>query len=368
MNITNKGVISKILPDDEMPFLENGERVEVILNALGVVNRLNSAQVFEQSINFICNQICKRINELDNLKDKESLLFDIIGRFNKKQLDDMRVYYKKLSTKDKKEFFRNIVENGIYIHEPPMWEDKPMFDKLREIYRDYDWIKPVDVYVNRFGRKIKILKPLIIGDLYMIKLKQTSKKGFSARSTGALSKRGVPDKSYKARDHLELYSQTPIRIGDQENVNSIIGVDPALIAKLHLFYRSSVIGRRSIGTRLATSIKPIKDFKYIDDFKNRNVEILQAYFKAMGIKIVFDENTYEIPVELGDIKSFMTDDEYFIGTRSQYDDYLIEKKVREKYTDGVCYVGTVDDFEDMIKEEVEVEKNKRDYLYIDINI
>ena len=36
----NKGVISKIVPDDEMPYLENGERVEVMLNALGVINRL----------------------------------------------------------------------------------------------------------------------------------------------------------------------------------------------------------------------------------------------------------------------------------------------------------------------------------------
>lgn len=35
----NKGVVSKIVPDDEMPYMDNGERAEVILNALGVINR-----------------------------------------------------------------------------------------------------------------------------------------------------------------------------------------------------------------------------------------------------------------------------------------------------------------------------------------
>jgi len=35
----NKGVISKILPDDEMPFLETGERVDLLFNSLSVINR-----------------------------------------------------------------------------------------------------------------------------------------------------------------------------------------------------------------------------------------------------------------------------------------------------------------------------------------
>ena len=81
------------------------------------------------------------------------------------------------------------------------------------VYKDYDFIKPVDVYINKWGRKIKIMKPLIVSDLYMIKLKQSSKKGFSARSTGSLNRRGIPDKSYKNKVHQDLYSSTPIRIG-----------------------------------------------------------------------------------------------------------------------------------------------------------
>ena len=43
----NKGVVSKILPEEEMPFLEDGTPVDVILNPLGVISRMNLGQIFE---------------------------------------------------------------------------------------------------------------------------------------------------------------------------------------------------------------------------------------------------------------------------------------------------------------------------------
>lgn len=365
----NKGVISKILPDDQMPFLENGKRVDVMLNALGVINRLNSMQIFEQSINFVCNCVVERLKTLTSREEKEKLLFDIIGRFSKTEYDDLLEYYNGLSTNaDKDQFFEDIYTDGIFIHLPPMWEKDSgtIFDKLSKIYSDYDWIKPVDVYVNRFGRKIKILKPLIIGDIYMIKLKQTSKKGFSARSTGALSKKGVPDKSYKTKNHQDLYSSTPIRIGDQENVNSSIGVPPEIIARLHLFYRCSVMGRMDLGKRLATTMKGLKHFKFEPDFKNRNVEILQAYLKAMGLKIEFFGEGDLIQIDVGDIQTFEHDGTMFIGTESEFEDLLLREKIVRKYSDDYCFVGTNDEYKAMMDKEYRTAILKRDTLYIKI--
>src|SRR5437764_11978701 len=43
----NKGVISKIVPEEDMPFLEDGTPVDVILNPLGVPSRMNSGQILE---------------------------------------------------------------------------------------------------------------------------------------------------------------------------------------------------------------------------------------------------------------------------------------------------------------------------------
>ena len=43
----NKGVISRILPEEDMPFMENGQPLQVMLNPLGVPSRMNVGQVLE---------------------------------------------------------------------------------------------------------------------------------------------------------------------------------------------------------------------------------------------------------------------------------------------------------------------------------
>lgn len=368
MNTTNKGVVSKILPDEEMPFLENGEHVDVIFNSLGVINRLNSYQLYELSITFICDNVVAKLATMDNLKEQEELLFDIINIFNSEQHKKLTKYYKKLSEKGKKEFMQDTIESGINIHIPPMWEDEPLFDRLIKIYDKYEWIKPYDVYINKFDRKIKIMKPLIVGSMYVIKMKQSSKKGFSVRSTGALSRKGIPQKSNKAKNHQELYSQTPIRIGDQENNNSVIGVDSDIIAKLHLFYRSSVIGRRSMGKELATNINELKTIDYDKNFKNRNVEIMQAKFKVLGLALKFDEPKMVIDINMPGLTTYKDDDKLYILSRQDEKKMKVRKEIIEEYSEDKVFVGSKKEWNEFLDKESEKRYKHKDKLVIDIKI
>lgn len=153
---------------------------------------------------------------------------------------------------------------------------------------------------------------------------------------------------------------------DQENINSLIGVDPIDIARLHLFYRSSVIGRRDLGKKLATSIKPIKHFNYEPDFKNRNVEILQAYLKSMGLRIEFFGDEYTIPIKTNNLQSFKTDEGLLIGTEDEYNDIILRERLIKKYSDDICFVGTNEEYEELISSEFEKEKDKRDCYTIEI--
>ena len=52
-----KGVVSKVRPDELMPLLDTGERVEVIFNSATCINRENMGQLFETSLNHICGQL-----------------------------------------------------------------------------------------------------------------------------------------------------------------------------------------------------------------------------------------------------------------------------------------------------------------------
>ncbi|MCD8205633.1 MAG: DNA-directed RNA polymerase subunit beta [Clostridia bacterium] len=53
----NKGVVSRVLPEADMPFLEDGTPLEIVLNPLGVPSRMNIGQVLEVHLGFICRQL-----------------------------------------------------------------------------------------------------------------------------------------------------------------------------------------------------------------------------------------------------------------------------------------------------------------------
>ncbi|KAJ0335609.1 hypothetical protein COL154_014404, partial [Colletotrichum chrysophilum] len=66
----NKGVVSRILPIEDMPFLEDGTHVDVVLNPLGVPSRMNVGQILETHLGWACSGMGKRIGELlDAYKD-----------------------------------------------------------------------------------------------------------------------------------------------------------------------------------------------------------------------------------------------------------------------------------------------------------
>ena len=368
----NKGVISQIVPDKEMPTLEDGRTVHVIFNSLGVINRLNSYQLYESSINFVADRLIEKLKTMVTLKERIDLLLEFVGRFNKKQREKLEIYYNSLSMSERDEFFEDLYKSGILIHIPPMWEDEPLFDTLNNIYKTYDWIKPHKVYVynKKFGRTVPIMRDLYIGSMYIIKLKQSSQKGFSDRSTGALNRKGVPEKSTKAKNNMELYSKTPIRIGEQENTNMLIGVPPEIISSLHMFYRSSVQGRRYLGKKLLTELDTLEDFAHDGEIKNRNLEILQAYLKALGLRLEFIQDRYTIDINLGNLCCFKRSNKgLLISTKDDFDMMELKDKIREMYYDGEkVYIGPSNKFEEQIERDYQrfIKDNKKNLL-ININ-
>lgn len=274
-----------------MPTLETGEHVEVLFNTLGVINRLNSMQLYEQSVTFIGNRIMEQVvkDELD-IDYRIDLVLDIIKRFNKRQHEELLKYLEGSDYQGKLRFIDSLKETGIVMHLQPMWEEEPIFDVLKSIYQDekYSFIKPYKVYVNRFGRKIKMRRDLVVGDMYIMRLKQSSEKGFSARSTGSINKLGFPDRPSNNKN--DLYSKNPVRIGIQENNNVIIGVDPKIVAKLHMFHRNSQMARQDISKALASQGR-IEE-KSADGYINRNATILNAELKLLGLRLEDDTKDY----------------------------------------------------------------------------
>ena len=60
----NKGVISRILPIEDMPFLEDGTPVDIVLNPLGVPSRMNVGQIFETHLGWASRGLGRQIQEM----------------------------------------------------------------------------------------------------------------------------------------------------------------------------------------------------------------------------------------------------------------------------------------------------------------
>ena len=213
-----------------MPHKEDGTRIDVILNASGVIGRVNTFQLYEQSITFINSRICEYLRDKDT-ETREHIILDIVGRYSEREAKELGEFLN--ISRDKEKMLDDIVKDGIYINIPPMWEKTPLFDVISKIYNDYPWIKPYNMFIKRRGKWKKILRPMVIGKMYMLILKQSSKKGFSARAKGNISLKRLPEKSTIKGG----YAKTPVRVGIDENLNSLISLTPDMLAMMHLHYK-----------------------------------------------------------------------------------------------------------------------------------
>ena len=59
----NKGVISKVVPEEDMPFLEDGTPVDVVLNPLGVPSRMNVGQILETHMGWAVANLGRKIGD-----------------------------------------------------------------------------------------------------------------------------------------------------------------------------------------------------------------------------------------------------------------------------------------------------------------
>lgn len=327
----NKSVVSKVVPVDEMPYTDTGKRIHVKLNLLAIVNRTTGFVPHEMMINFILGKTRERMATLKTRDEKESLLFEIVEMLNKKQKESMYLTYKNLSSEKKDDYIDKCINEGIHIHEIPIWEDTPIFYSLENILNKYDWLTPYTIYQKKWGQVFETMTKMYVGEMYMIRLKQTSERGFSARSMGAINMKGLPERSYKNRNGTELNSDTAIRSGEFETITLNIGLSPEEIAVFHAYYRTSINARQDLTTSI---FKTGKKLKIDDSYTNRVAELFSVIFKSLSLEIqMLDEDDEIRSLDSKIINEHTLEDKTYLMT--DYDFYLfkIRKTVKEKVLD-----------------------------------
>ncbi len=178
----NKGVISKIVPVEDMPFLENGQPVDIVLSPLGVPSRMNIGQIMETHFGWAARGLGQKINEmLDKAAPRhelESFLFKI--------WDDssVRDFVKSCPDDELRQFIRKYRE-GVTLSNPVFdgAEESEIFDYLD--LAGLDRSGQVTLYDGRSGEKFA--RPVTVGVMYVLRLHHLVEEKIHARSIGPYS-------------------------------------------------------------------------------------------------------------------------------------------------------------------------------------
>ena len=179
----NKGVISVIMPVEDMPYDEKGEPVDIVLNPLGVPSRMNVGQILETHLGAAAKGLGNRIGEmLDSQKkaaDVRKLLTEVYNKIGDKQED-----LKSFSDDEILELAHNL-RAGV-----PM--ATPVFDGAAETeikgmleLAGIDESGQVSLHDGRTGEEFD--RKVTVGIMYMLKLNHLVDDKMHARSTGSYS-------------------------------------------------------------------------------------------------------------------------------------------------------------------------------------
>ena len=178
----NKGVISQIVPVEDMPYTEDGTPIDIVLNPLGVPSRMNVGQVLETHLGWAAKGLGTKIGKM---LEAQSQLAEIKGFLEKIYNSSGRSEdLDSLTDKEIMELAKNLV-NGVPMATPVF--DGATEDEIRSMLRLADLPEhgQIKLYDGLTGEPFE--REVTVGYMYMLKLNHLIDDKMHARSTGPYS-------------------------------------------------------------------------------------------------------------------------------------------------------------------------------------
>ena len=178
----NKGVISRIVPIEDMPHLEDGTAVDVVLNPLGVPSRMNVGQILETHLGWACSGLGRQIGDmLDKVKRD--------GKY-----EPLRRHLKHIYANDER--LAQIEEDGLMELAENLRPGVPIATPVFDGAKEADIVEMLDqaglthsgqvtLFDGRTGESFT--RPVTVGYIYMLKLNHLVDDKIHARSIGPYS-------------------------------------------------------------------------------------------------------------------------------------------------------------------------------------
>ena len=181
----NKGVISKVVPEEDMPFLEDGTTVDLVLNPLGVPSRMNVGQILETHMGWAAKTLGESVNNAisEFKKSNEAKILENALQ-NAYGIDEFEKHIKGLSSDDMFTVADN-VKSGVPIA-TPVFDGAKESDVTEALKRaGLDESAQSILFDGRTGEQFA--RPVTVGVKYILKLHHLVDEKIHARSTGPYS-------------------------------------------------------------------------------------------------------------------------------------------------------------------------------------
>ena len=283
----NKGVIAKVVPEDEMPVLEDGRHIEIIINPLGIISRMNPGQLFELHLGEALYQLKKRMKSLEYQE-----AFDLLKSFLY-TLDESNNYW--VASKILKEFDENFKNSSqtredlnkaidqLYFIAPPFESPSPekLIDVMNLVGAKFEQnVKYSDVEVDH---------PVSVGYLYFHKLVHRSSDKIGARSIGPYNKKTSQPLGGKTNHGGH-------RLGEMEVWALLAHGSDVFLKDLLTIHSDSVGLKNQVITKILENPSLINEEEELET-KPQSLKIMESYLNIVGIGIEngdLEENSLDI--------------------------------------------------------------------------
>ena len=269
----NKGVIAAIVPEKKMPKLETGEHLDICINPLGMISRMNIGQLFELHLSMSLQDLKKKLLVMldNNVKQEEirKYLLDYI-----KIVDGTSGWYYNQFERDLPKVIDKVFVKNLTLIQAPF--ESCNYDKLLEALNYTDTKYEYELYEPMLKRNI--LNKIAVGYIYFFRMVHIAESRLAARGIGSYNRRTLQPLSGRKNKGGQ-------RMGEMETA-CYIGHDAPINLHECLTTKSDCIDlkdsyiQQEIGSYNYNESITESDLDEVPE----SVKLLSAYLKVIGIE------------------------------------------------------------------------------------
>ena len=267
----NKGVISRIVPHEKMPQLPDGRHLDICINPLGIISRMNIGQLYElhlaMAVDSLKNNIGKMIDDGMDQKEIKKYLLGFIKIIDRTEGNWYSIQFvEQMPAKITKEFMDNFT-----VIQAPFQSCKLEHVDAAMKYTDAEFKCEIYDPVS----KVKLLNRIAVGYIYFFRMVHIAEEKLAARGIGAYARRTLQPLGGRKNKGGQ-------RCGEMETA-CLIGHDAPCNLHEFLTTKSDCIDLKNEYIRKVIESNMIDDSKELDVVPE-SVKLMNSYLTVIGVE------------------------------------------------------------------------------------